>query len=65
MDAKALLARFDAGVRYTCGCEERGLHPAVVRGIESGAVPVSSLLRCAEHGAPIVEDTPAAMHAAP
>lgn len=55
MDVRELLARFEAGVRYACGCEERGLHPAVVRGLETGAVPASSLLRCPQHGARLVD----------
>ena len=55
MDVRELLARFESGVRYACGCEERGLHPAVVRGLETGAVPASSLLRCPQHGMRLVD----------
>ena len=57
MNVQQLIAQFEAGVRYACGCEERGLHPAVVRALESGQVPAAALMQCPSHHTPML--TPA------
>ena len=56
MDVQQLLARFDEGVCYACGCEEKGLHPAVVKAVIAGTVPVNELMRCPLHAAPLLEN---------
>jgi hypothetical protein len=54
MNVQQLIAQFEAGVRYACGCEERGLHPAIVKALETGAVSMAALLRCPSHLTPML-----------
>jgi hypothetical protein len=51
-----ILQRYDNGVRFGCGCEERGLHPALRRALLEGRVRADGLLRCPVHHAPLTED---------
>ncbi len=54
MDAKALVELYARGVRFECGCEEKGLHPAVERALLDGSVSTTELLYCPVHWAPMV-----------
>ena len=53
MTAGEIIRLYDAGVRFACGCEERGLHPAVQRALLDGRVSVSGLLKCPTHRQPL------------
>lgn len=54
MDAKQLVALYAQGVRFECGCEEKGLHPSIERALLDGSVSTAELLYCPVHWAPMV-----------
>ncbi len=54
MDAKELIKLYDEGVRFECGCQEKGLHPAVERALLDGSVGMVELLYCPVHWAPMI-----------
>jgi hypothetical protein len=54
MDARELARLYDEGVRFECGCEEKGLHPSVRKALLDGSVSTVELLYCPVHWAPMV-----------
>jgi hypothetical protein len=50
-----IIRRYEEGVRFECGCEERGLHPAIVRALDEGRVGATDLMRCPVHRQPMAE----------
>ena len=53
MNVSEIIRHFEDGVRYECGCEERGLHPAIIAALEEGRVRAAGLLRCPVHRLPL------------
>jgi hypothetical protein len=49
MDSREMIRRYEAGVVFECGCEERGLHPAIERQLLNGNLSPNELLRCPVH----------------
>ena len=54
MDANELVRMYDEGVRFECGCEEKGLHPSICKALFDGSVSTAELLYCPVHWAPMV-----------
>ncbi len=54
MEAKELARMYDEGVRFECGCEEKGLHPSIRKALFDGSVSTAELLSCPVHWAPMI-----------
>jgi hypothetical protein len=56
MTVTEIILRYQAGVRFRCGCEEGELHPAVQRALLAGRLRPADLLRCPVHRQPLELD---------
>lgn len=54
MDARDLIRMYEQGVRFECGCQERGLHPSIERALLDGSISTAELLYCPVHWAPMI-----------
>lgn len=59
MEVAEIIRRYDAGVRFRCGCQERELHPAIQRALLAGWIRPADLTRCPVHREPIEPAEPA------
>jgi len=60
MQTPDIVAMYEDGVQFECGCHEKGLHPSVVRGLQEGRVRPEDVMQCGEHRMPMVrQQTPA------
>lgn len=55
MDAREIIDRYRRGVAFECGCNERGMHPAVERALLTGVLNPSALELCPVHRKPMVD----------
>jgi len=55
MTTPDIVALYEGGVQFECGCYEKGLHPSVIRALEEGRVRPADVMMCGEHRKPIVQ----------